>query len=102
LEEKQVPNVDVLHDYSLGQPYPYITVTPVGVDAILGSGFEAFNAIVCILQALKVCILSQLPLVISDSHVQVMHSGPCPVYHRDIRQPNILKKYDIDDWFLID
>jgi hypothetical protein len=40
--------------------------------------------------------------VISDSRVQVMHSGPSPVYHRDIRQQNILKKRDIDDWFLID
>ena len=103
LEETQVPNVDALYDYSSsGRPYPYITVTPVGMDAIPLSGSEAFNAVICILQALKVYILSYSPPVISDSHVQVMHSDPCPVYYRDIRQPNILKKYDSNDWFLID
>jgi hypothetical protein len=31
-----------------------------------------------------------------------MHSGPNPVYHRDIREPNILKRRDQDEWFLID
>ena len=31
-----------------------------------------------------------------------MHSDPDPVYHRDIRQPNIIKRYDGQGWFLID
>jgi hypothetical protein len=31
-----------------------------------------------------------------------MHSEPHPVYHRDIREPNILKRYGRDEWFLID
>jgi hypothetical protein len=30
-----------------------------------------------------------------------MHANP-PVYHRDIRQPNIIKRYDGQGWFLID
>ena len=30
-----------------------------------------------------------------------MHSGPNPVYHRDIRDPNIIKKFG-EGWFLID
>jgi hypothetical protein len=30
-----------------------------------------------------------------------MHADP-PVYHRDIRAPNIIKKLDGDEWFLID
>ena len=30
-----------------------------------------------------------------------MHSDP-PVYHRDIRVPNIMKNFDSDEWFLID
>ena len=32
---------------------------------------------------------------------QSMHSDP-PVYHRDIRQPNIMKRIDGKGWFLID
>lgn len=31
-----------------------------------------------------------------------MHSPPTPVYHRDIREPNILKRLDGQGWFLID
>ena len=31
-----------------------------------------------------------------------MHDGPNPVYHRDIREPNIIKRFDIQGWFLID
>ena len=30
-----------------------------------------------------------------------MHTDP-PVYHRDIRAPNIIKRYDGSGWFLID
>ena len=31
-----------------------------------------------------------------------MHSGPDPVYHRDIREENIMKTFDGQGWFLID
>jgi hypothetical protein len=31
-----------------------------------------------------------------------MHSSPNPVYHRDIRGPNIIKRVDGQGWFLID
>jgi len=31
-----------------------------------------------------------------------MHSSPDPVYHRDIRVPNIMKTFDGQKWFLID
>jgi hypothetical protein len=31
-----------------------------------------------------------------------MHSSPDPVYHRDIREPNIIKRFDGQGWFLID
>ena len=30
-----------------------------------------------------------------------MHADP-PVYHRDIREPNIMKRFNDDAWFLID
>ena len=32
---------------------------------------------------------------------QVMHADP-PIYHRDIRAPNIMKSFDGEGWFLID
>ena len=31
-----------------------------------------------------------------------MHSDPDPVYHRDIREENIMKTFDGQGWFLID
>ena len=31
-----------------------------------------------------------------------MHSPPNPVYHRDIREPNIIKRVNGEGWFLID
>src|SRR5271170_6800407 len=31
-----------------------------------------------------------------------MHSRPNPVYHRDIRRPNIMRTIDGQGWFLID
>ena len=31
-----------------------------------------------------------------------MHSDPLPVYHRDIREPNIMKNIHGRGWFLID
>jgi hypothetical protein len=31
-----------------------------------------------------------------------MHSSPHPVYHRDIRGPNVIKRPDGKGWFLID
>jgi hypothetical protein len=66
LKEKRVPNVDALHEYST-EP-PYVMVTPVAMDQTPQSGFEAFNAVVCVLQALKVCfILPQWSFLIAAS-----------------------------------
>ena len=31
-----------------------------------------------------------------------MHATPGPVYHRDIRRENIMRKIDSDRWFVID
>jgi hypothetical protein len=75
---------------------------PMGIDQIPKTCGQGFNAVICILQALKVLSLSPFPLADSDSRVQVMHSEPSSVYHLDLRYPNVLKKYDRDDWFLID
>jgi hypothetical protein len=55
LEDKRVPNVDALDGYSMAPPYPYIMVTPVGMVGVPKTGHQSFRAIVCILEALKVC-----------------------------------------------
>jgi len=87
LKRKKVPNVDTLKNYSTDteSTYPHVYLSPVGFHTIPNSGVESFDAIVCVLAALE-----------------VMHSGPDPVYHRDIREPNIMKRYDGQGWFLID
>jgi len=106
LKAKQVLYVDMLDQYSIdfGEHSigPYIEVKPVGMDATPRSGLEAFRAVECILQALMVRLLSFFLLIISECAIQMMHSGPSPVYHRDIRKPNILKSFSGDEWFLID
>ena len=47
LKEKEVPYVDTLHSYKL-------QTDPPGVDRFPTSGPEVFNAVVCVLKALKV------------------------------------------------
>ncbi|KAG8770069.1 hypothetical protein FRC16_006458 [Serendipita sp. 398] len=84
LKEKKVPNTDELVEIVFNGD-PYIMTKPVGVDCPPHTGAELFQAAISVLQALK-----------------VMHAGPEPVYHRDIRRPNILKRQDQKGWFLID
>ncbi|PVF98299.1 hypothetical protein CPB86DRAFT_733261 [Serendipita vermifera] len=85
LKSKDVPNVDKLKSSDIEHDHPHVYLSPVGIDTLPNSGSEAFCAVVCVLEALK-----------------VMHSGPNPVYHRDIRDPNIVKKFNDQEWFLID
>jgi hypothetical protein len=54
LKLKQVPNVDALDHAETAAEHPYVLLSPVGCDASPNSGSEAFNAVVCVLQALKV------------------------------------------------
>jgi hypothetical protein len=61
LKLKQVPNVDTLDRAEIREEYPYVLLSPVGCDVSPSSGSEAFNAVVCVLQALKVrCYISAL------------------------------------------
>ena len=50
LKDKDVPNVDTLQ----GTEGNRIFLSPVGLDVWPSSGSEAFNAMVCVLNALKV------------------------------------------------
>jgi hypothetical protein len=54
LKFKQVPNVDTLEHAETREHYPYVVLSPVGYDVPPSSGSEAFNAVVCVLEALKV------------------------------------------------
>lgn len=62
LKQKKVPNVDVLQHSNLNalqhstpeSRHPYVLLSPVGRDVSPKSGLEAFQSIVCVLQALKV------------------------------------------------
>lgn len=105
LLEKEVPNVDRLKEPPDVRGHrPYILMTPVGADTAPSSGRELYFATVCILQALQVSCPDPLQMCVAyPSSKQRMHSGSRQIYHRDIRKPNIMKRFDKPDkWFLID
>jgi hypothetical protein len=54
LKLKKVPNVDTLDSSNL-DGHPHVYLSPGGVDVLPVSGSEAFDAVVCVLGALKVC-----------------------------------------------
>lgn len=104
LGSKGVPNVDSLvGNSSSGNDYPYIITTPIGYDNRPSSGVELYDATFSVLQALKVSRIPLSPCLNTDlKPKKIMHSDP-PIYHRDIRGANIVKRTDnIKSWFLID
>ncbi|KAF8798414.1 hypothetical protein BYT27DRAFT_7151238 [Phlegmacium glaucopus] len=88
LISKGVPNVDRLKKAEI-QHYEhgsYVDLEPRGIDEVPKSPLDVRNAVVCVLEALKV----------------VAHADP-PVFHRDIRWQNIMQSCeDSSKWFLID
>ena len=56
LERKGVLNVDTLVSFSAQTQdcFPHVYLSPVGLDTVPQSGSESFDAIVCVLVALKV------------------------------------------------
>jgi hypothetical protein len=57
LKAKQVPNVDTLNRAETIVDtgfHPYVELSPVGYDVLPDSGSDALNAVVCVLEALKV------------------------------------------------
>jgi hypothetical protein len=52
---KGVPNVDTLDKSNTTHDYPYVILSPVGIDTTPDSGSASFDAVRCVLQALKVC-----------------------------------------------
>jgi hypothetical protein len=64
---------------------------------------QVLDAVGCILDALTVS-LSYVPISMSWSYLlQIMHAEPEPIFHRDIRWPNVMRcANDPRKWFLID
>lgn len=54
LKSKNVPHVDELHKSEPNNIPPRVFLKPVGDERLPASGFEAYNAVVCVLQALEV------------------------------------------------
>jgi hypothetical protein len=104
LKEKKVPNVDRLElavaNNSHSESVVYLA--PKGMPVDPKTVEEVFDAIGCVLKALIVS--SYLPLTCTYSGFeQAMHHTPKPVFHRDIRWPNVMKRADEpEQWFLID
>jgi len=87
LISKVVPNVDRLKMAEIhhGVHGSYVDLEPRGIDTGPKSPIDVRNAVVCVLEALKVA-----------------HADP-PVFHRDIRWPNVMQSCeDSSKWFLID
>ncbi|KIM44388.1 hypothetical protein M413DRAFT_24899 [Hebeloma cylindrosporum] len=89
LKAKAVPNVDSISASSSFTDDTHsaaVFLEPRGISTSPSNGLQVIEAICCILEALV-----------------VMHTGPKPIFHRDIRWPNIVQRADdLTKWFLID
>ncbi|KAF8346502.1 hypothetical protein F5887DRAFT_1073184 [Amanita rubescens] len=85
LVSKGVPNVDQLKKAEILHHGSYVDLGPVGISEGPKSPSDVRNAVVCVLEALKIA-----------------HAHPS-LFHRDIRWPNIMQsREDSSKWFLID
>ncbi|KAF8330307.1 uncharacterized protein EI90DRAFT_3154937 [Cantharellus anzutake] len=87
LKEKHVPNVDTLTNFGMSHPEYgcFVELAPRGYYHGPESAEDVKNAVICLLEAL-----------------QVSHTEP-PVFHRDIRWPNVMQSLtNSKQWFLID
>ncbi|GES82650.1 crinkler (CRN) family protein [Rhizophagus clarus] len=84
LVRKEVPNIDHLDCYN--KESGSVHLSPKGLQVVPSNQQELFEAITCVLEA-----------------IVVLHDGNDPIYHRDIRWDNIIRRYDDPSkWFLID
>jgi len=87
LKKKDVPNVDrLMLSYADDAHGAVAFLEPKGINIIPGNTCEVLEAASCVLEALA-----------------VMHDGKKPIFHRDIRWPNVIRRSDDSSkWFLID
>jgi hypothetical protein len=57
LKERKVPNTDALHSSSQEPEQFYVMTEPVGMHCTPDTGFRAFRAVICVLEALKVYLV---------------------------------------------
>ncbi|KAF8325636.1 uncharacterized protein EI90DRAFT_3072322 [Cantharellus anzutake] len=87
LKAKSVPNVDTLMKFGMSHPEYgcFVELAPRGNHHGPESAEDVKNAVICVLEVL-----------------QVLHTEP-PVFHRDIRWPNVMQNLtNSKQWFLID
>ena len=78
-----------------------VCLLPRGVNSRPDIEKELRECLICVLEALVVRIVILLILEASAHLVQVAHQ--IPLYHRDIRWENIIRRADDESkWFLID
>jgi hypothetical protein len=104
LQSKDVPNVDRLLVSCSSDDFGEVAfLGPKGISVMPGTIRQVLDAVGCILDALTVS-LSYVPISMSWSYLlQIMHAEPEPIFHRDIRWPNVMRcANDPRKWFLID
>ncbi|KAG8805306.1 hypothetical protein FRC17_005574, partial [Serendipita sp. 399] len=85
LTDKAVPHVDRLDQVQVNESW--VQLAPKGVPRGPKTKEEVLAAVLCVLEAME-----------------KMHGDLYPIYHRDVRWPNIVKRAGVTDttWFLID
>jgi hypothetical protein len=97
LGQKRVPNTDSPHCIS----EKMIILQPLGLLAKPQTEKELLEAVSCVLQVLKVGIITSNWNLSWTNVPQVIHGDS--LFHRDIRWPNVIqRKDDPSQWFLID
>ena len=107
LVEKAVPNVDkLIQSYEDHMDHgSAVYVGPRGVNVFPTSAQEVREAVVCILQALVVCLCQcVLCLILTRADLYIRFCMLVkPLFHRDIRWPNIIRDVvDRTKWFLVE
>jgi serine/threonine protein kinase len=104
LRAKAVPNVDRLAiSYSDDHHGAVAFLEPKGISVMPKTIQQVLEAVGCILDTLIVSLLSAHILTSWSYLLQVMHAEPRPIFHRDIRWPNVVQCADDPrKWFLID
>jgi hypothetical protein len=89
LEEKHVPHTDSL---ALANKFK-VVLHPRGLARQPQTERQLLNAIICVLEALKVSTCIPEIITLMPYVDQVLHRQPA-VYHRDVRWPNIIRRLD--------
>jgi hypothetical protein len=99
-----VPNVDqITLSYEDDIHGTTAFLEPKGIELLPSTVRQVLEAVSCILEALVVSLSDVVDhKVVTTLNSQVMHKGPMPIFHRDIRWPNVMRRADDPTrWFLM-